>query len=339
MRNNGTNHDITQMRDELISSIGIYIHSIKSFLKERNLNYENVLSYHALDDKRIVFDVHTKQKYTVHVDTIQSKCTVEQFLDCLYGAGSESDHKMIIYKGDNEPINGDYEYPDLKCFSPEEYFVSLLVERCNMIGVPFSIIEFSRIYDGLLLGPPFENRKEYKMTETSNKLFKRLPSKWDIQRMAFWALYFNACLPDKYHLEDLHSTESIELKILNDLCVLVKWDDDGISYIISDSHKSDFIFWLWTNRIKNYSKYYTLYRSPSFYRDGSQSRICIPGDGVPIHKLNEMSEDEQKMLGVQLYRGARKLRSEVINIWNESNGSSQHIIEEEHKETFSDLDF
>jgi len=190
--------------------------------------------------------VHTKQKYIVHVDTIQSKCTVEQFLDCLYGAGSESDHKMIIYQGDNEPINGEYEYPDLKCFSPEEYFVSLLVERCNIIGVPFSIIEFSHIAEGLLLGPAFEKRKEYKLTNTSNKLFKHLPSKRDIQRMAFWALNFNACLPDKYHLEDLRCTESVELKILNDLGVLVRWDEDGISYVIADNQQSEFIPWLWS---------------------------------------------------------------------------------------------
>jgi len=51
-----------------------------------------------------------------------------------------------------------------------------------------------------------------------------------------------------------------------------------------------------------------------------------------------MSENEQKMFGVQLYRGALKLRSEVINIWNEHNGSSQHISEEKHNSSFSDLD-
>ena len=102
MQNNETNQTITQMRDELLSSIGLYMHIMETFLKERNLNYENVMSYHALEDQRIVFDVHTKQKYTIHVDTLQSKCTVEQFLDCVYGAGSESDHKVIIYRGDNE---------------------------------------------------------------------------------------------------------------------------------------------------------------------------------------------------------------------------------------------
>jgi len=44
MRYNETNQIITQMREELIHLIRLYMHIMETFLKERNLNYENVLS-------------------------------------------------------------------------------------------------------------------------------------------------------------------------------------------------------------------------------------------------------------------------------------------------------
>jgi len=331
MRNNGTTQDFTQMREELIHSIGLYIHIINDILKEKNLHYESVSSYHALDDQRIVFDVRTEEKYTVHVDTIQSKCTIEQFLDCVYGKGSESDHKVIIYKGNNEPFEDEYTHPDLNEFSPEEYFVSLLVEQCDIIGLPFSIIEYSQIEEGLLLGPSFRNRNEYKASNLSKGSSPRLPSKWDVQRMAFWALYFNPYWKEKYHLEDLHCTESREFKILDDLCVLAKWDEEGISYIIADNQQSEFLPWLWRYG-QLYLDKYASFRPRSFYRDGRQSRICIPGDGVPIYKLNEMSERELRELGIDLYRKIDALRSDVVNMWNQYNSAERKGVDKEMHE-------
>jgi hypothetical protein len=322
-------------RDEDVFTLSFYINTVQDFLLKKNLHYKNMTGTSARGNNRIIFDVHTEEYYTVHVDTIPSKCTVDQLLDCLYGSGSESDHKLIIYRGDNEKCMGDYDYPDLKEFSPEEYFVSLMVEQCDNAGVPFSIIEFSHIIEGLMWGPRFSDRQEYKST---GKSLGRLPSKQDIQRMAFWALYFNPHRKEKYNLEDLHCTESMEFKILNDLCVLAKWDEEGISYVVADNQQSEFIRWLWSRRCQ-YLEKYTSFRSSSFYRDGRQSRICLPGDGIPIHKINDMSKYELRDLGIHLYTGVKKLRSEIVKIWNERNGISQHIEEEREGTLISDIDF
>lgn len=323
------------MTNDILRTIGLYINLTHTFLEENKLDYDGVVSYHACGNNRIVFDIITKQKYTVHVDAIQSQSTVEQLMDCLYGAGSESDHKLIICEGDGNPYEDE---PILKQYTPEQYYVCMMAEHCNMIGLPFSVIEYIDCREGIRLLPHFSKRKEYIMDRES-RAFNRLPSKWDIQRMAFWALHFSPCLPSKfYFLEDLRCSESMQLKITDQIHIRLKWDDDGITYIISDDKNSAFFFELWMRYIMDHSIYCTPHRSPTFYREGKESRICIPGDGVPISKLNGMSEFDQKMLGVQLYRGARKLRSEVINIWNEHNGSSQPI-EENRGTLFSDLDF
>lgn len=323
-------------RDDDVFMLSFYISTVQDFLQQKNLHFDNKTGTSARDNNRIISDVHTKENYTVHVDAIPSKCTVDQLLDCLYGAGSESDHKLIIYRGDNEKCMGDYEYPDLNEFTPEEYFVSLMVEHCDNLGIPFSIIEFSRIIEGLMWGPRFVDRQEYR---SKGKAHGQLPSKWDIERMAFWALHFNPYWKEKYNLEDLHCTESREFKILDDLCVLARWDEEGISYVIADNQRSEFLQWLWSRRGQYFNKYNSI-RSPSFYRNGRQSRICIPGDGTPIYKLKDMNKYELNELGIQLYTGVRDLRSEIVNIWNQRNGSSHQIIEEIHKHSpFSELDF
>ena len=306
-------------RDEDVFTLSFYISTVQDFLRQKNLHFDNETGTSARNNNRIISDVHTKENYTVHVDAIPSKCRVDQLLDCLYGAGSESDHKLIIYRGDNEKCMGDYEYPDLNEFTPEEYFVSLMVEHCDNLGIPFSIIEFSRIIEGLRRGPRFIDRQECK---SKGKAHGQLPSKWDIQRMAFWALYFSPYRKEKYHLEDLHCTESMEFKVLDELCVLARWDEEGISYVIADNQQSKFLPWLWKKRHLYLDKYAS-FRPRSFYRDGRQSRVCIPGDGVPIYKLNEMSECELTEIGIDLYRRVDALRSDVINIWNQYNSAER----------------
>lgn len=263
MGSNNTSQNIIRDRQAYLDSIKLFIEIMQTYLKVWNLDYKTLRNVRTPDDKRIIFDVlttnkDTGQNYTVHVDTIHSKCTVEQFLDCQYGTGSTSDRKVIIYKGDDTK-------QEVNKLSPEEYFVSLLAERCDDIEMPFSVIKHSYFpgEEVTMYGPPLADRGDYPefiMEEPSDPSSMNLPTKWDIQRMAFWALYFNTHLPDKYyHLNDLHCSESPEFKISDDLSILVRWTEDGICYVVSDSLQSAFFPWLWENRKTYLERYYSAY--------------------------------------------------------------------------------
>ena len=100
-----SNHESSNqsvMNNVNIQPLGKIINIMLKELKSRNLEYMELQNWRTQEKKRIVFDMLTtdlnsKKNCVVHVDFIQTFPTVEQFLDCVYGSGSTSDIKIIIY--------------------------------------------------------------------------------------------------------------------------------------------------------------------------------------------------------------------------------------------------
>ena len=204
--------------------------------------------------------------------------TVEQFLDCVYGSGSTSDIKIIIYDDNYLEDSTFKEWTEL-------YFVTRLINKCNAVSIPFDIIGYNHPLDKSIL----EHHYTFEFNPEAVESYLQsgpLPAKWDIQRMAFWAIFYNTNheMTEQYELHRLQPDRSLGFQILDDLGVFVKWIEDGIFYVITDSNNSEFIPWFWKNRKQVFWK--ELSRSSmSTYRDGVSSFICLTVNDTPIHKL------------------------------------------------------
>jgi len=288
------------MNNGTIQPLGRIISIMLNELKSRNLEYVEIQNIHVPDKNRIAFDMLTTdlnngRKCVVHADFTQAFPTVEQLLDCVYGSGSTSDLKIIIY-------NEHYEF-DLR----EEgafYFVDLMIEKCNAVDIPFELIRYHNPSDRTKRG--WQNYDpENRDIETVKTHLRSgpLPTKSEIQGMAFWALFFTIYRDyENFELHQLHCDRSFDRCISGDLCVFVKWTDEGLCYVISDSHLSELIPWLWTNRKKYLEKTYPGFKL-SYYRDGKHAYIGIHVNYIPFYELHIMSDAERERLRSRLLYG------------------------------------
>ena len=80
--------------------------------KARKLEFVRIRDISFHDDERLVFTIMTLNSIKtsgVHCSRrLHKRATVEQFLDCVYGSGSTSDLKIIIYD-DNYAEDADFE--------------------------------------------------------------------------------------------------------------------------------------------------------------------------------------------------------------------------------------
>ena len=289
------------MNNGYIQPLGKIINIMVNELKSRNLEYMELQNLRVPDKNRIVFDILTidlnnGRKCIVHVDFIQAFPTVEQFLDCVYGSGSTSDLKIIIY---------DDHYPHIYNGPREEsafYFVNRMIEKCNAVNIPFELIRYHNPSDRTDLSWFFfspENRQSVKAHLQSGPL----PTKRDILGLAFWALFFTIYRDEEnFELHQLHSDRSFDICISGDLCVFVKWTDEGICYVISDCHRSEFISWLWNRRKEYLEKKYPGLKL-SAYRDGKHSYIGVHVNNIPFHELRKMRYSERERLADRLFHG------------------------------------
>lgn len=306
-----------------IQSFGHIMNIIYKELKTRNLEYAEIQNANAHGDKRLVFDILTEElnsgkQYVVHVDYIQLAPNVEQFLDCVYGSGSTSDLKIIIFD-DNRLEGAEYEV------WTELYFVTRLINKCNALSIPFDMIGYNDPLDKSMLTHQFSLDFHPEAVE-SYLQSGALPTKWDIQRTAFWSIFYNTnChMMEQYNLHRLQPDRSLGFRISGDLDVFVKWVEDEIFYVITDSNNSEFIPWLWKNREKYFKKDFPD-RTLSNYRDGVNSSICLLYSNIPIHKLESMSSSALKAHGSSLFSGASNLRDTVYGAYKQYKGESEQM--------------
>jgi len=280
--------------------------------KARKLEFVRIRDISFHDDERLVFTIMTlelnkkHQECIVHVDFIKKGATVEQFLDCVYGSGSTSDLKIIIYD-DNYAEDADFEE------WTELYFVTRLINKCNAVSIPFDIIGYNHPLDRSILATRLTLDLDKKAVE-SYLQSGPLPSKWDIQRMAFWAIFYHTKdeLMEPYELHRMQPVRSLGFQIAGDLGIFVEWTEDGIYYVIADSNNSEFIPWLWKNRSECFGKNYPDH-ALSFCRDGVSSCISLLLKDTPFHKISSMSNAEMRNTGKTLYCGATNLEMTVSN--------------------------
>jgi len=303
------------MNNVNIQPLGKIINIMLKELKSRNLEYMELQNWRTQEKKRIVFDMLTtdlnsKKNCVVHVDFIQTFPTVEQFLDCVYGSGSTSDIKIIIY---------DDNYLEASTFKEwtELYFVTRLINKCNAVSIPFDIIGYNHPPDKSILEHHYTIEFNSEAVESYLKNGP-LPAKWDIQRMAFWAIFYvtNHELMEPYELHRFQPDHSLGFQISDDLAVFVKWIEDGIFYLITDRNNSEFIPWLWKNREKYFGKDFRD-RTMSTYRDGVSSCMRLLYSDTPIHKLESISSSGLKALGRSLFNGASNLTNTVTDAFNQ----------------------
>ena len=313
-----SNHESSNqsvMNNVNIQPLGKIINIMLKELKSRNLEYMELQNWRTQEKKRIVFDMLTtdlnsKKNCVVHVDFIQTFPTVEQFLDCVYGSGSTSDIKIIIY---------DDNYLEASTFKEwtELYFVTRLINKCNAVSIPFDIIGYNHPPDKSILEHHYTIEFNSEAVESYLKNGP-LPAKWDIQRMAFWAIFYvtNHELMEPYELHRFQPDHSLGFQISDDLAVFVKWIEDGIFYLITDRNNSEFIPWLWKNREKYFGKDFRD-RTMSTYRDGVSSCMRLLYSDTPIHKLESISSSGLNALGRSLFNGASNLTNTVTDAFNQ----------------------
>lgn len=297
------------MNNENIQSFGKIMNIMQHELNTRNLEYLELQNMAAQDDGRIVFDIQTLDArsgkiYVVHVDFMQSAPSLYQFMDCVYGSGSTSDLKILIYDSDN--------LTDDSTTHAKFYYVTRLINKCNAVSIPFEIIDYRNPLERSDLSGHWsmENPETVKRFITAGPL----PAKRDILRMAFWAIFYNIYSDSKYsELHELHPDRSFEICILGNLCIFVRWTDSGIYYVISDNHGSEYISWLWENKISRLEKYADSMLST--YRDGVNSCICFQVNPTPIQNLPEMTWRDLYRLGAELHEGASNLKTTVSDAW------------------------
>jgi len=296
-----------------IQSFGHIINIMHKELKTRNLEYVEIQNLTAPDNMRTVFDMLTtdlnnRKQCVVHVDFIQTEPTVEQFLDCVYGSGSTSDLKIIIYN-DNYIDDTDADFEEWT----ELYFVTRLINKCTAVSIPFDIIGYNHPLDKSILAHQYTLEFNPEAVE-SYLQSGPLPTKWDIRRMAFWAIFYHTKdeLMEPYELHRLQPVRSLGFQIAGDLGIFVEWTEDGIYYVIADSNNSEFIPWLWKNRSECFGKNYPDH-ALSFCRDGVSSCISLLLKDTPFHKMSSMSNAEMRNMGKTLYRGATNLEMTVSN--------------------------
>lgn len=295
--------------------IGTIMNIILSECKTRNLEYVNLktLSSH---NERVVFDILTKDQnsdrkdYVIHIDFTAGRVLVEQFLDCVYGSGSTSDLKIIIYNDVGKCIEC-YEY------FIERYFVTRLINKSNAVNIPFDIIGFNDPLDKSALR--HEVTLDYNQEAVESYLHSGpLPGKWDILRMAFWERFYNTNhdIVEPCELHRLHPVRSLGMQIMDDLMVLTEWIEDGIYYVITDNDNSKFISWLWKYRNKYFGNAYTD-NTMSTYQDGAKSCFCLLYKDTPVQHLMKLSYSERQALGRSLYSGASKLGDTVAEAYEQ----------------------
>jgi len=299
----------SKISSEYRESFGHIMDIVQIEVSARNLEYMDIHHLHEPGDKRLVFDILTTdlnsgKKCLVHVDYTSTLPTVEQFVDCIYGSGSASDLKIIIFND---------EYWNYSDFYEESafYFVKRLIIKCNAVDIPFELIYYSPSSRTDQWGHwlSLEKREKFNTHPQSGPL----PTKRDIQGMAFWVHH-----EDDYELHQLHCDRSSGICISGDLCVFVKWTDEGLFNVISDCHQSEFIPWLWNNRIEYLERTYPGLKL-STYRDGKHSYICVHANKTPFHELQKMRHSERERLVGQYFYTARKwdLEAMVRNAWKQ----------------------
>lgn len=310
------------MNNGNIQPLGKIISIMLSELKARNMEYMELQNWRVPDKHRIAFDMLTtdlnsKKNYVVHVDFIQTFPTVEQFLDCVYGSGSTSDIKIIIYNDNYLEDSTFQEWTEL-------YFVTRLINKSNAVSIPFDIIGYNHPLDKSILEHHYTLEFSLKAVE-SYLQNGPLPGKWDTQRMAYWAIFYNTNheVMEPYELHRLQPDRSLGFQITNDLGVFVKWIEDGIFYVITDSNNSEFIPWLWKNRNECFGKNYPEH-ALSIYRDGVSSFICFLFKDTPIHKMPSMSNAELDKMGKTLYCEATNLMMTVSNRYTQYESEAAH---------------
>ena len=321
-----SNHESSKqeiMNNGTIQPLGKIISIMLNELKSRNLEYMELQSWRAPDKNRIVFDMLTtnlnsKKNCVVHVDFIQTFPTVEQFLDCVYGSGSTSDIKIIIYDDNYFEVATSKEWTEL-------YFVTRLINKCNAVSIPFDIIGYNHPTDKSILEHYYTFEFDSEAVE-SYLLNGPLPAKWDIQRMAFWAMFYNTNhdMMEPYELHRLQPERSLGFQVSDYLGVFMKWIEDGIFYVITDSNNSEFIPWLWKNREKYFGKDFPD-RSMSTYRDGVSSCMCLLYSDTPIHKLESMSSSGLNALGRSLFNGASNMTNTVTDAIEQYSRESEQV--------------
>ena len=198
----------TVIHNANIQSFGKIVNIVQQELDERNLEYLEFQNIDAQDKGRIVFDIQTLDQkagktYVVHVDFMHSAPGVYQFLDCVYGSGSASDLKYLIY--DSSPMVDD------EITHAKFYFVTRMINKCNAVGIPFKIIDYQNPLEKSNLVDHLS--KENPDTVKQHIESGPLPSKWDILRMAFWSILYNTNsgniyseLHQRFHLFLRHHT-------------------------------------------------------------------------------------------------------------------------------------
>ncbi len=304
MTYNESNNQTVMNNNNVLSFVNI-VNLVIQELNTRNLEYPTFQNVACQDAGRIIFDIEAHDqkvgnKYVVHVDFVQSIPSVYQFIDCIYGSGSASDLKYLIYDSST--------WVDDEITHAKFYFVTRLINKCNAIGIPFKIIDYEYLQEESHL---VEHRsKENPEIVRQHIESEPLPSKLDILRMAFWAILYNTNSEYIYtELHQLHSDRSSEINISGNLCVFVKWTDEGIHYVIADTHGSAFISWLWENRSQHLGQYAD--SAMSTYRDGVKSFICCQVNETAIQKMQEMNFAEVLSLGAELHDGAYRVASIV----------------------------
>lgn len=302
--------NISEISKEYLQSFGHIMNIVQKEINTRNLEYLDIQNLHEPGAERLVFDILTTdlnsgKKRVVHVDFISSAPTVEQFLDCVYGSGSTSDHKIIIYD------NHCGYHADLRDESPF-YFVTRMIEKCNAVDISFEVIRYH--HPSKRTEPSWHYYSSNTNREAVNAQLQSgpLPTKRDIQGMAFWALYFTIYRQyENYELHQLHCERSFDTCISGDLCVFAKWTDEGLIYVISDRHHSEFIPWLWNNRKEYLEKSYPGFKL-STCRNGKHSYICVHANNTPFHELQKMRYSERERLKDHLFHNEDINEIEVI---------------------------
>jgi hypothetical protein len=304
MTNIESNNQAVMHNNNIMPLVNI-MNIVKQDLNTRNLEYLTFQNITGQDAGRIVLDVQTRDQktgkiYVVHVDFMQTAPGVYQFLDCVYGSGSASDLKYLIY--DSSPMVDD------EMTHAKFYFVTRMINKCNAVGIPFKIID----YQNMLEESDLVDHLSKENPETVKQYIESgpLPAKSDILRMAFWAILYNTNSENIYsELHQLHSDRSSEINISGNLCVFVKWTDEGIYYVIADTHGSAFISWLWEGRSRHMGNYAD--STMSTYRDGVNSFIYCQVNQMAIQKMQEMNWMNMMSLGAELHNGAYRMTSLV----------------------------
>jgi len=318
MTNNESNNQTVMHNTNIMSFVNI-VDIVKQELNTRNLEYLTFQNVACQDAGRIIFDIEARDqkagnKYVVHVDFMQCAPGVYQFLDCVYGSGSASDFKYLIYNS--------FSMVDDEITHAGFYFVTRLINKCNAVGIPFKILD----YHNLKKESDLVDHLSKESPETVKRYIESgpLPTRLDILRMAFWAILYNTNSEKIYtELHQLHSDRSSEINISGNLCVFVKWTDEGIYYVIADTQGSAFISWLWEKRSEHLGEYADLPMSK--YRDGVKSFICCQVDQAALHRLQEMNWMEMLSLGARLHDGADRITSIVRSAFRQYEAETKQV--------------